>query len=241
VTARIYSDDAELYDIAFGWDVSEEADWLVERLGPSCRSVLEPGCGTGRLLAALAERGLEVTGLDLSEPMAAYARERVPAAEVVVADMTDFDLGRRFDGAICAVSTTGLLTQDEFGRHLEAVARHLRPGARYLVQQGIAGDQDDAWRSAWEAERDGVKLRVIWEGFGSGRSRSQIEIATGPRAGEVVEDVHTNTAWTPDAWEDAVVDSPFVQVASYDGNLPERPPVELAGGLGLLWHELVAP
>lgn len=39
---RIYSDD-ELYDIAFDWDVSAEADWLVERLGPQCASVLEPG------------------------------------------------------------------------------------------------------------------------------------------------------------------------------------------------------
>jgi hypothetical protein len=41
VTARIYSDEAEPYDIAFGWDVSKEADWLVERLGPSCCTVPE--------------------------------------------------------------------------------------------------------------------------------------------------------------------------------------------------------
>jgi hypothetical protein len=43
--SRIYSDEAELYDIAFDWDLSDEAAWLVERLGPDCRSVLEPGCG----------------------------------------------------------------------------------------------------------------------------------------------------------------------------------------------------
>jgi hypothetical protein len=30
---RLYTDDAELYDIAFGWDVSEEVEWLFERLG----------------------------------------------------------------------------------------------------------------------------------------------------------------------------------------------------------------
>ncbi len=51
---RLYSDDAELYDIAFDWDLSAEVDWLVERLGRP-RSVLEPGCGSGRMLAALAE------------------------------------------------------------------------------------------------------------------------------------------------------------------------------------------
>ena len=29
---RLYEDDAQLYDIAFDWDISEEADWLVGRL-----------------------------------------------------------------------------------------------------------------------------------------------------------------------------------------------------------------
>jgi SAM-dependent methyltransferase len=71
VTARIYAEEAELYDIAFGWDASADADWLVERLGQDCRTVLEPGCGTGRMLAALSERGLDVSGIDLSEAMVA--------------------------------------------------------------------------------------------------------------------------------------------------------------------------
>ena len=29
---RLYTDEAELYDIAFDWDISDEADWLVARL-----------------------------------------------------------------------------------------------------------------------------------------------------------------------------------------------------------------
>jgi hypothetical protein len=58
--ARLYTDDAELYDIAFDWDVSDEVEWLLERLGAECRSVLEPGCGSGRMLDALARRGIRV-------------------------------------------------------------------------------------------------------------------------------------------------------------------------------------
>ncbi|MEX2210877.1 MAG: class I SAM-dependent methyltransferase [Gaiellaceae bacterium] len=243
---RIYGDEAELYDIAFDWDVSAEADWLVERLGPACRHVLEPGCGTGRLLAALAERGLEVTGLDLSEQMAAYARERVPGADVVVADMTDFDLGRRFDGATCAISTVSLLSPDGFVRHLDAMARHLVPGARYLVQQGLVGDTAELWRSEWEAERGEVKLHVLFEALGrdpvrpSDQSRSRVEILSGPRRGEIVEDLHSTTYWTPETWRAAVDASPFAQAACYDGRLPDRPAVELQSG-GYVWHELVAP
>jgi SAM-dependent methyltransferase len=246
VTARIDADEAELYDIAFGWDVSAEADWLVERLGPACRHVLEPGCGTGRLLAALAERGHEVAGLDLSEPMAAYARERVPRADVGVADMSDFDLGRRVDGAICAISTVSLLRADGLARHLEAMARHLVPGTRYLVQQGLVGDVAELWRSECEAERGEVELRVLFEALGrdsvlpTEQSRSRVEILSSPRAGEIVEDLHSTTYWTPETRRGLVDASPYAQAACYDGSVPERPVVELQSG-GFLWHELVAP
>jgi SAM-dependent methyltransferase len=248
---RIYSEEPELYDIAFGWDLASEADWLIERLGPGCRSVLEPGCGSGRMLEALARRDLEVVGLDISDRMVAYARARLDrsgvAADVVRADMTDFDLGRRFGGAVCPISTVGLLSPEGFAAHLQAMAGHLDPGSRYLVQQGVFAREADLWRSEWEAERNGVKLRVVWEAFERDsaelreRSRSRVEVFTGPRAGEVVEDLHTNTFWTVDAWQEAVVASPFVQVGCYDGALSGQPAVELVDGGGLLWHELVGP
>src|SRR5207237_8184144 len=100
-----------------------------------------------RRLEALARRGREAVGLDLSEGMVAYARARLEqsgvAAEVVRADMTDFELGRRFDGAVAPVSTVGLLSPGGLASHLEAMARHLEPGARYLVQQGVFEHEAD--------------------------------------------------------------------------------------------------
>src|SRR5690348_2884830 len=97
---RLYTDDAELYDIAFGWDVEEEVDWLYDRLGRP-RSLFEPGCGSGRMLESFARRGVEVAGIDLSPRMIELARERLgDRGEVSVADMTDFGLGRTFDSAI---------------------------------------------------------------------------------------------------------------------------------------------
>jgi hypothetical protein len=53
---RLYTDDAELYDIAFDWDIDDEVSWILERL--ETKSVLEPGCGSGRMLeAAVADPG----------------------------------------------------------------------------------------------------------------------------------------------------------------------------------------
>jgi SAM-dependent methyltransferase len=249
--SRIYSEEVELYDIAFGWDLAAEAEWLVRRLGAGCRSVLEPACGTGRMLEALARRGLEVVGFDVSQRMVEYARARLAAAgvpgEVVRADMTDFDLDRRFDGALCPISTVGLLSPAAFASHLETVARHLEPGSLYLVQQSIVAQDDELWRSAWEAQRDGVKLHVVWEAVERDpaarreRSRSRVEILTGARAGEVVEDLHSNSVWTAEAWREAIAESPFRQAGCYDGAVPDRPATELERGGGLLWHELQAP
>ena len=165
----LYDENVELYDIAFDWDVRGEVEWLLERLGPDCPSVLEPGCGSGRILEAVARRGVEIVGFDLSVAMVKFARQRLADAgidaAVVVADMSAFDLGRSFGGAICPINTLGHLTPDDLARHFACVARHLVTGARYLVQVGLLDPADELGASSCEAERSGVKLRVTWEGI----------------------------------------------------------------------------
>jgi SAM-dependent methyltransferase len=247
--SRIYTDDAELYDIAFDWDISEEVEWLTARLGPDCRTVLEPGCGSGRMLEAFAERGLDVTGIDVSEPMLELARRRLAGrGTVVLADMTDFDLGDTFDGAVCPINTLLHLSPAALARHLACVDRHLRAEARYLVQVGLV--EPDQWEpfggSHWEAERDGTRLKVDWVdeeldvAQGISRQRSRIEVVAGDRAGEVLEEVHEMTAWTPATWAEAIAASPFSEAATYDGGRKGRwPRVPASATGGLLWHELV--
>jgi SAM-dependent methyltransferase len=246
----LYDEHADLYDIAFDWDVSQEAAWLQERMGRDCRTVLEPGCGSGRMLEALARRGLAVTGIDTSPAMVEIARRRLAAAglpgEVVEADMTDFDLGRAFDGAICPVNTLMHLSRAGLAAHLEAMARALVPGARYLVQLGMRGD-GDAPPSIWEADRDGTQLRVTWvperrdEERGVELHRSRVEIVTGPRAGEVHEELHEMTVWSHRQWSEAVAAAGFEWSGMFDGMEPGCPRVGFDATGGLLWHELVRP
>jgi SAM-dependent methyltransferase len=244
---KLYTDDAELYDIAFDWDVSGEIEWLLERLGPHCRSVVEPGCGSGRILHAFASRGLEVVGLDSSQRMVALARERLGGRGVVhLADMTDFDLGRTFDGAVSPINTLLHLTRAQLKRHLGAMARHLEPGARYLVQVGLVDpEQREPFASShWEANRGDTHLRIDWVDEeldvvgGRSRQRSRIHVLRGPRAGEVIEEVHDMTAWTTRAWRSAIKTSQFTEIATYDGAHKDRPRVEPTATGGLLWHEL---
>jgi hypothetical protein len=75
---------------------------------------------------------------------------------------------------------------------------------------------------------------------GVSRQRSRIEVLSGPRAGEVVEEVHDMTAWTPATWAEAIESSPFELVATYDGGATGQwPRVDATATGGLLWHELV--
>jgi SAM-dependent methyltransferase len=242
----LYGEHADLYDIAFDWDVTDEAAWLEERLGPECREVLEPGCGSGRMLEALARRGLHVTGIDNSPSMLRLARRRLEGlpAEVVEADMTEFDLGRTFDGAVCPINTLMHLSRPGVHAHLRAMATALVPGARYLVQLGIVG-AGEAPVSHWEAERDGVHLVVTWtpgardDERGIERHRSTIEVTSGPRAGELVEEVHEMTVWDHAGWRAAVEGAGFAWAAVYEGVEAGRPRIGFDATGGLLWHELV--
>jgi SAM-dependent methyltransferase len=242
---RLYEDDAELYDIAFDWDISDEADWLVGRL--QATTVLEPGCGAGRMLEALADRGCQVVGIDRSPRMVELSRRRLGTrGDVFEADMTQFDLGRTFDGAVCPINTLLHLSPAELGRHLQRVAQHLEPRTRYLVQVGLVeADQEPFAGSHWEASRGQTTLKVDWVDEeldvvrGVSRQRSRIEVLAGPRAGEVVEEVHEMTAWTPVTWAGAIEASPFDEVATYDGSAKGPwPRLDATATGGLLWHEL---
>jgi cyclopropane fatty-acyl-phospholipid synthase-like methyltransferase len=158
---------------------------------------------------------------------------RARGAKIVPADMTDFDLGRTFDGAVCPINTLAHLTPGELARHLDRMGRHLRPGGRYLVQLQIGGE---AHSSQWET--DG--LHVTWAtehvdpAAGRQRQRSRIET----RAGEVVEELHELTLWTPAAWAAAVAASPFTETALYDGAQDGYPAVAPGSEGPMLWHEL---
>lgn len=82
-----------------GRSMHGEAD-LVTSLGPA--SVLDAGCGTGRVTVELARRGIEVVGADVDPSMLATAERQAPDLTWVLADLTELDLGRTFDVVVMA-------------------------------------------------------------------------------------------------------------------------------------------
>lgn len=104
--------------------------------------VLEFAIGTGRVAAPLADRGVAVTGIELSAPMIAQLRgkaddDRIP---VVLGDMATARAPGAGEFALVYLvfnTISNLLTQDEQVECFANAARHLRPGGHFLVELGL--------------------------------------------------------------------------------------------------------
>jgi SAM-dependent methyltransferase len=118
---------------AAGGNVHGEAD-LVESLGP--RTVLDAGCGTGRVAIELARRGLDVVGVDVDPGMLAEARAKAPALEWVRSDLATLDLNRTFDVVVLAGNVMIFLAPGTEPSVLARVAAHVRGGG--LVVAGFS-------------------------------------------------------------------------------------------------------
>ena len=104
-------------------------------------SLLDICCGDGRHAIPLAERGYLVTGVDSSEDALAEARAAGAGnAKWELRDMLDLPWEAQFDGAYCFGNSFGYLNRDELRRFLPSVARTLRPGAKLIVETGMAAE-----------------------------------------------------------------------------------------------------
>ena len=173
---RDWYDTPLYYDIVFDGGTRTEADFLeaVHRAhGPAAgqrptpRRLLEPACGSGRLLAEMRRRGWEVAGFDANEASLDYARRRLTRSPAGTASLWQDRLesfvvpGRTgFDLAHCLVSTFKYLTTEADARsHLTRVGQALRPGGLYVL--GIHLTDYTRTRTAherWEGSRRGTHV-----------------------------------------------------------------------------------
>ena len=120
-----------------------EADFIekVLQLVPQAE-VLDVPCGKGRHSLELALRGYQVTAVDVTPPFLDDARYKATERQLEIAwkhrDMPDLPWQEAFDGAFCFGGSFGYFDEEGNAEFLKAVARALKPGARFLVDAHVA-------------------------------------------------------------------------------------------------------
>jgi daunosaminyl-N,N-dimethyltransferase/N-dimethyltransferase len=101
---------------------------------PDGSRLLDAACGTGSHLQQLADR-YQVSGFDLHPAMLEIARRKVPAAELWVGDLREFQVPEPFDAAVCLFSAIGyLLTREDLAACARCFAAAVRPGGVVLIE-----------------------------------------------------------------------------------------------------------
>lgn len=150
-------DYPKYYDLVFGSDWKPEFDFLracIEKYVKfDVKRILEPACGTGRLMFRLADAGFEVAGNDLNEKAIEFCNDRLvrrghpPSA--VVGDMSDFSIKefaikKKFDVAFNMINSFKHLDSEKAALgHLNCVADALKKGGIYLLGLHLDGAYED--------------------------------------------------------------------------------------------------
>jgi SAM-dependent methyltransferase len=152
-------------DAAGSYDTPGTGMFAPEVLGPTLDRlaelahgghVLEFAVGTGRVAIPLTERGVPVTGIELSRPMIDQLRAKADEATipVVVGDMATAVASGEYTLVYLVYNTiSNLLTQAEQVACFRNAARHLIPGGRFLIELWVPelrklppGQQATVWR-----------------------------------------------------------------------------------------------
>ena len=242
---KIYTVWADLYDAAFDWDVRGQVAAIGGLGGVANGRVLEPMCGSGRLLRGFAKEGYATVGVDASPAMLALAQARYASdglhGDWLRADVTDFDLDHACDLAVCPVNSLAHLPSERaMEAHLNAMSRNLFAGASYFIQLDLKPARFVGGAESWEFDYRGETVRFDWQcvSYADGLEThlSRYTFADG----RVLEETYPMKLWTYAAWIAVLARTRFELSAAYanDSFEPLSIGKTLEGG-HVFWQQLV--
>lgn len=169
----MYNDFAYVYDkLINDVDYKEWADYyfkIFQRYGLSPKLGLDLGCGTGNLTVELSNRGIEMTGVDLSEDMLMVAREKSEGLDILYLNqnMTEFELYGTVDFIVSSLDCINYITDKrDLLRVMKLANNYLEPGGLFIFDintryklENVIGDntfilEDDDCFCSWQNEYD---------------------------------------------------------------------------------------
>ena len=188
---RDWYDTPLYYDIIFDADTPKEGAFLQalhEHFGRSgkSRQLLEPACGSGRLVSEMTRRGWKVSGFDGNARMLDFAKDRLKQqglkARIWEDWMQSFELPKvqTFDFAHCLVSTFKyLLKEQDALACLQRTAAVLKPGAIFALGVHLTDySSQKEEHERWVAERDGIKVTCNTHTWSADRKKRLEDLRT---------------------------------------------------------------
>ncbi|MDQ4120343.1 MAG: class I SAM-dependent methyltransferase [Acidobacteriota bacterium] len=133
-------EDSLFYDLVHGeFATPKTLAFYEDKIARFGQPVLELASGTGAYVIPLAEKGISVVGVDISDEMLSRAKEKAAVRNIAIdlrkGDIRDFELNQKFPLILLlGNSLQHLLTREDVEKCFAAVKRHLTPNGRFIVE-----------------------------------------------------------------------------------------------------------
>jgi Methyltransferase domain. len=159
----VYHSSSDYYDIVYQFKNYEQESMkiheYIQSRKPETRTILDVACGTGKHMSFL-NRYYQVDGIDLNERFIDSAKRRNPASQCWVADMTDFNLNKKYDVIMCLFSSIGFVkTLDKVKQTTQQFVNHLSDNGFIIIEPWFTPEQwIPGYISVIQQEADGYKV-----------------------------------------------------------------------------------
>lgn len=208
----MFTKTAEYYDALYQFKdyraACKKLHQIIQENNPGAKSILDIACGTGKHLEILKEL-YTTEGLDLNKDILEVARKRCPDVLFHEADMTDFQLSRKFDVVICLFSSIAYVqTLENLFRAITCMANHLNPNGLLVIEPWIT--PENYWTDKLTANfSDQPNLKISWMYISRRKGLTSvldIQYMVGTPAGvETFSEKHILGLWTDKEYKQAIL------------------------------------
>ncbi|MBI4721665.1 MAG: class I SAM-dependent methyltransferase [Candidatus Stahlbacteria bacterium] len=221
------------YDIQ-NKDFVDDISFYLHKIKNYGEPVLELACGTGRITIPMAEQGIQITGLDISEPMLAQAKRKAERIDIewVKADCRDFKLSKKFNLIFVPFNSIAHIHDLESIKScLSYVKMHLKDNGRFIIDifnpclNILTRDPSNRYPVAEYPDPDGKGNVVITENnvYDSATQINYIKwyYKIGNQAKEIVEELNLRMFYPQEI--DAILYYNGLMIEDKFGNYDETP------------------